>query len=282
MLIYLRSYGQLCNRLWSILPALSLSMERKEKLHILFNNPNDIKLFPNIEKCENLHVVTNRDYRIISSALYRLLNFMNPNSDLSTLGSRDHKIYVINSWKHIYDHSFITKYKEDILRIFSFNASTEEKVSRFFENFHGVTVGVHVRRGDYKSWRKGHYYFNDIVYIKKMECIRKQLIAEGIDCRFIICSNEPFEATDTELPITRIPNASGIEDLCALSKCDYILGPPSSFSQWASFVGNVPLAFLMDEDQELLLSDFNPIERMNVFTNSKKLIDVNGVEFKIE
>jgi hypothetical protein len=31
-----------------------------------------------------------------------------------------------------------------------------------------------------------------------------------------------------------------IEDLYALASCDYIIGPPSTFSQWASFYGNVP------------------------------------------
>jgi len=35
-----------------------------------------------------------------------------------------------------------------------------------------------------------------------------------------------------------------IEDLYLLGYCDYIVGPNSSFSQWASFWGGVPLHVL--------------------------------------
>jgi hypothetical protein len=34
---------------------------------------------------------------------------------------------------------------------------------------------------------------------------------------------------------------SAVEDLYSLARCDYLLGPPSTFSLWASFYGNVPL-----------------------------------------
>jgi hypothetical protein len=32
---------------------------------------------------------------------------------------------------------------------------------------------------------------------------------------------------------------SGIEDVSLLSQTDYIIGPPSTFNGWASFMGNI-------------------------------------------
>jgi hypothetical protein len=39
-----------------------------------------------------------------------------------------------------------------------------------------------------------------------------------------------------------------VGDLFALAECDYVLGPLSTFSQWASFHGNKPLLQLRDKN----------------------------------
>jgi len=39
----------------------------------------------------------------------------------------------------------------------------------------------------------------------------------------------------------QISDGDAANDIYLLSCCDYIVGPYSSFSQWASFVGQVPL-----------------------------------------
>jgi len=41
-------------------------------------------------------------------------------------------------------------------------------------------------------------------------------------------------------PTRGIAPGTAFEDLCALSLVDIIVGPPSTFSGWASFVGGVP------------------------------------------
>jgi len=45
-------------------------------------------------------------------------------------------------------------------------------------------------------------------------------------------------------------------DLYALAKCDYILGPLSSYSQWASFYGNKPLYQLTGSQERLERAKF--------------------------
>jgi Glycosyl transferase family 11. len=100
-----------------------------------------------------------------------------------------------------------------------------------------VIVGVHIRRGDYKEWLDGIYYFSDEAYSRAMKDLEKQLLEKGEKVKFLICSNEKINLNSfSELDCFIIPESSSEKDLYALSKSDYIIGPPSSFSQWASFL----------------------------------------------
>lgn len=281
MLVYLRSYGQLCNRLWSLLPPLSLAIEKGEKLHVVFNNMNDLREFPNFASSEFVHTVTKHDKRLIASALHRLLSPLDIKCDLANAKVSRRKIYVINSWKHTSDNAYILKHKKELLDIFAFRSEVLAKVKSNLPDFDGVTVGVHIRRGDYKSWRGGAYYYDDTAYISVMRALASQLQDQGCKCRFLICSNEPFDTGLLDLNFIRIPEASGMDDLCALSQCDYIIGPPSSFSQWASFYGDVPLHLLLNAQEEIDINEFCPIVGMNLFQNGKRLIDVNGERFEL-
>jgi len=58
---------------------------------------------------------------------------------------------------------------------------------------------------------------------------------------FFVCSDEPRFREEFAGLTVGIGGRSPLEDLCTLSECDYILGPPSTFSQWASFYGGRPL-----------------------------------------
>ena len=49
-----------------------------------------------------------------------------------------------------------------------------------------------------------------------------------------------------------------MSDLYALAGCDYILGPPGTFSQWASFYGEKPLLQLGDSNDSV------PVEKFRV------------------
>jgi len=54
---------------------------------------------------------------------------------------------------------------------------------------------------------------------------------------FFIASNEKISKEMTsDLEYFSNIDGSAPEDLYALSKCDYILGPPSTFSYWAGFM----------------------------------------------
>jgi hypothetical protein len=102
-----------------------------------------------------------------------------------------------------------------------------------------VVVGVHIRQGDYRQWRKGRCFFSMARYAAWMQELGEQFPGKKVS--FLVCSDEPRRPE--EFPGLSVGFGPGFPmgDLYALAKCDYIMGTLSSFSQWASFYGNRPL-----------------------------------------
>lgn len=131
-------------------------------------------------------------------------------------------------------------------------------------NFGEVLVGVHIRRGDYKHYQSGKWYYDNAVYSSFMRDMQKVLMeGYGYDSIvFIICSDEVIDVKQFHaLPVVYI-RKSEIIDLYTLSNCDYILAPPSTFSGWASYYGNVPIYYIDDPsmpfDEDQLTTGLHP------------------------
>ena len=75
--------------------------------------------------------------------------------------------------------------------------------------------------------------------------------------RFLLFSNEPIPAADFAEFDTGRSTDHPVEDMYAMAGCDYIVGPLSTYSMWASFYGRVPLCHLHRPDQ--------PITSLNEF-----------------
>ncbi len=114
-----------------------------------------------------------------------------------------------------------------------------DKINHYKSNGYTLT-GVHIRRGDYKTWKNGMYYFDDDVYKKQMDNLSRKLQTEGKEKQiFILFSNEPlqFEQSSNLL----ISSEKWFIDHHIMAQCDYLIGPPSTFTLWASFVGQSEL-----------------------------------------
>jgi hypothetical protein len=102
-------------------------------------------------------------------------------------------------------------------------------------------VGVHIRRTDYIQWQNGRYYFDDEVYKKNMEIIQKQINFKfGKEVFFIIFSDviTSFEKEDNNYGFRfAVSKEPWYIDHHLMSKCDYLIGPPSTFTGWASYIG---------------------------------------------
>jgi hypothetical protein len=107
-----------------------------------------------------------------------------------------------------------------------------------------VVIGVHIRQGDYRTWKKGRCFFPMWQYASWMRELAGQFPGQRVS--FLVCSDE--SRRPQEFPGLSVGFGPGFPmgDLYALAQCDYITGTVSSFSQWASFYGNKPLYQLRD------------------------------------
>ncbi len=164
----------------------------------------------------------------------------------------------IFGWPYRDDHSL----RRHARLIRSFFRPVEHYQSSIDERFRTIAdgqstlVGVHIRRGDYKLWCGGAYYFENQIYANKMAQIRSQLLLQGRATRFLVCSNQRVDLEDFQDLDCVIGTGHELEDLYLLARCDLLIGPPSTYSMWASFYGEVPLYHLYHADAVVDVSTF--------------------------
>ena len=137
-----------------------------------------------------------------------------------------------------------------------------------------LVVGVHIRRGDYATWNNGRFFYELEEYHQFMR--RIQHVYRNKRVAFFISSNEDFSLNifkDCECRRFGKEPSGAILDLYTLSACDRIIGPVSSYSRWASFIGEVPLCFLESKEQQFTEDSFSKIVDFFHFENGKEIFD---------
>lgn len=171
---------------------------------------------------------------------------------------RDHRVVVGQGWQFRADalvHAHADRIRRHLTPIRSVRAEGEATVARARENG-AVAIGLHVRRGDYREFLEGRYHYDDATYALLMERCRR--LFPGRRITFVVCSNEHTDFSGP--PGTRTIRGPGgeLSDLHALSRCDLIVGPPSTYSMWASYVGNVPCWVVEDPTDRVEASQLRP------------------------
>ena len=159
--------------------------------------------------------------------------------------------WPIRDWNLFKKYSSIIR--NDMRFCGKYTQIAEDFTSKLREN-NDLLVGVFIRRGDYKYWLDGRYYF-EISFYKK---IMKDLVEKHNDKKicFVVASDDLQNADDFEglnLSFTSGSKMGGghfVESLAELALCDIIVSPPSTFAIWAAFIGNKPLLPLYSADQE--------------------------------
>jgi len=120
-----------------------------------------------------------------------------------------------------------------------------------------VLIGVHIRRGDYKYFTNGVYFYNDNVYIDKIHQLLSCL--NGKSHKVLLFSDDKtlnikeFKESFNEVYIS---NGSETIDHYLMSQCDYLIGPPSTFSLWASYIGETPFFHIENAEDIVSLEKF--------------------------
>ena len=119
-----------------------------------------------------------------------------------------------------------------------------EKDSPLTSYLSPLRLGVHIRRGDYAQWRNGQYFFDDEVYAVHINRFAEMHPDKELH---VYLSTNDFSVTEEKFqefcPKARIHHLQGSapEDLYMLSACDFLIGPPSTFSLVAAMYRDIPL-----------------------------------------
>ncbi len=281
MIIFNEQKNQLCNRLFAFLPSIAFALENDEKILILFFSEKYLSLFPGLTRhplikfslsCKGVYPKGWRKALYLAAkGIGRMAVFGRRKFSFLDVSRNRNRLLFVRGWKDRYAPSYVAKHHEAIKTLFEPPIHVKAVVSSALSKREGtVIIGVHIRRGDYKTYKNGMYYHSDELYARYMGQLRALVSAQGKEACFLLCSNEPISETLTRnYSVISLPVNDHMVDLHALSRCDFLIGPPSTFSQWASFIGKVPLKFITGQETETLtLSDFNYIVSIDRFNNA--------------
>ena len=176
--------------------------------------------------------------------LFPTIHFDQENADYSReeqlmLNSR---MIVVTGWYARW-YDLFEKYKPEIRELFAFNQEILATSRLKIGEGSAVRVGVHVRRGDYKTFKDGRFYYDDAQYVGVLKQF-KTLMPET-KLNFFVCGNDPE-----------------LKDMCLLSLCDWLIGAPSTFSLVAAMYREVPLYWIEDPKATLTKENFKSFNEL--------------------
>lgn len=269
--------GQTCNRLWTYVASVAQCIAEHRKMVILFYDWT-IEDFPNLLHCPFIYFPLWHKWYLEHG------NGWNNYKGLTwkvTHNKTWDKVFCFfgctKGWSTRTDTRYLAQTKQELQRIFRPKDEIMHKAERMIAEMRqsaDMVIGVHIRRGDYATWNDGRFFYELEEYHQFM--LRLQHLYKDKHIGFFISSNEPFPLdTFTRCHCSRFGNepSAAILDLYTLALCDRIVGPFSSYSRWASFIGEVPLCFLEQKEQDFTEASFSIITDYFHFANGKEILD---------
>ena len=174
-----------------------------------------------------------------------------------------HRHIVVSGW-NVRFYDLFLKYRQEICDLFTLDSKYTEPVKEKMHKaetvqcamVNGLRLGVHIRRGDYAQWGDGKYYYADEVYAAHINRFA-QMHPEAAVHVYLSTNDagvtaEKFQTLCPQVHIHHL-QGSAPEDLFMLSECDYLIGPPSTFSLVAAMYRDL-LLYRMDTADETLMS----------------------------
>ena len=269
--------GQTCNRLWTYVASVAQCVAEKKKMVILFFDWT-IEDFPHLLQCPFIYFPLWHKWYLERG------NGWNNYKGLTwkiTHNKKWDKIFKFwgctKGWDTMNDTRYLQQTKKELQRIFRPRNEITEKATALINEIRkksDIVIGVHIRHGDYKTWRNGRYYYTLEEFHQFMQ--RLQQLFKNKKVAFFISSNAEFsiESFDGCLCYRFEKEPSGdILDLYTLSLCDRIIGPWSTYSRWASFIGETPLCFIKEKNQQFSEDSFSVVTCFYHFANGESTED---------
>ena len=271
----------MCNRFWAYLDSVAWAMKNGRKV-VIWHWDRSLSCFDAL-----------RNNRYVSFPFYSKTIFSIVGEDRwqqflnllckprivhqffrSNLAKR---LNICASWPLRKSFEYFPEVKDRLIPLFRPNEDlcrpVEEAMARYKSEGYFV-IGVHIRRGDYKIWVGGKYYYETEDYLATMQSLAA--LYKDRKIAFFISTNEELDSSVfSGLKICRFDNTTAAQDLYTLSLCDRIIGPLSTFSRWASWYGSVPLAFIGKGQTDLCDEDFSVIHDFYHFDNGNEIVNLS-------
>lgn len=209
--------------------------------------------------CDKVNVIIKNPNIYIKSlrSIYKILEKIGKFQDMSKL------IQKAKTGKNVFFYSFygwdrrnidLVKNRSYIREFFEpqkkYIADVKKEVEKVREKYEYV-IGVHIRRGDYRYWENGKYFFEFSQYKKWMKQASALMKKKGKSV-FVVFSDEdvPEGFCDEDFDILAY-HGTAMEDQYFLSQCDYIISTESTFAMWGQYMGKAKRACMRHADTDI-------------------------------
>lgn len=269
--------GQTCNRLWTYVASVAQCIVEHKKMIIIFYDWT-IEDFPNLLHCPFIYYPLWQPWFLKLSKGWGWYKHLTWKVTHNETWDKVFKFFgCTKGWHTRTDTRYLTQTLPKLKQIFRPKDEIMDKAENMIHEMKkqsDFVVGVHIRRGDYATWNDGRFFYELEDYHQFM--LRIQKLYKDRRISFFISSNEDFSLdifTGCECRRFGKEPSGAILDLYTLSVCNRIIGPFSSYSRWASFIGEVPLCFLETKDQLFTEESFSKITDYFHFENGKEILD---------
>ncbi|MBQ7420045.1 MAG: alpha-1,2-fucosyltransferase [Prevotella sp.] len=197
--------------------------------------------------------------RLLPTASFK---YRNCNKEVLEQKMLKHKHIVVSGWFVRYYNLFL-KYRDEICKLFTLDSQYTEPVKIKMQEAEAskeniIRLGVHIRRGDYAKWHDGAFFYDDEVYVRHIN--RFQEWYPNKTLHVYLSTNDSSvtkESFQKQCPSAKIHHLQGSapEDLFMLSECDYLIGPPSTFSLVAAMYRDIPIYRMDSSDVSQMTPD---------------------------
>ena len=265
--------GQTCNRLWTYVASVAQCIAEKKKMVIIFFDWT-IEDFPNLLHCKFIYFPLWHKWYLERGNGWNNYKGLTWKITHNETWDKVFKLFgCTKGWSTMNDTRYLSQTKKYLQHIFKPKLEIAQKANSLIDkirNEHDIIIGVHIRHGDYKTWRGGrHYYSFEDFYIFMKQI---QNLYSNFRVAFFVSSNAQVDTGFFQgcncYKFEKEPSGD-ILDLYTLSLCDRIIGPWSTYSRWASFIGEVPLCFIKNTKQIIEDNSFSIVTDFYHFANGE-------------
>jgi hypothetical protein len=138
----------------------------------------------------------------------------------------------------------LEKYRQEIKELLAPRPEYAEQVKSYMAELRRdfrTVVGVHIRRGDYRTFAGGSNFY-DWSEVSKIlqDFLVSRPAADRESTVFLLCSDEAVEPDSFSNLRYRLAPGHELLDLYLLAESDLIIGANSTYGAWAAYYGQVP------------------------------------------